>query len=119
MQPQTIFAIASLDEAIGSIGFSLGQDVHRYTAELGYWLAEPYWNRGIITEAIQAVTNYAFEKLELVRIYAEPYDSNPASSQVLEKNGFQYEGRLKANVYKDGKVKDQLMYAKTKTRTIK
>jgi len=113
-KPETFFVIASTKEAIGSIGFGLGEDVHRYTAELGYWLAEPYWNRGIITEAIGIAIEYAFEKFELVRIYAEPYATNPASSKVLEKCGFQYEGRLKANVYKDGKVLDQLMYSKTK-----
>jgi len=113
-RPETFFAIASSKEAIGSIGLSLGQDVHRYTAELGYWLAEPYWNRGIMTGAIRALTDYAFEKFELVRIYAEPYASNPASSRVLEKAGFQYEGRLKRSVCKDGKILDQLMYARTR-----
>ena len=112
--PETFFAIASLKEAIGSIGLGLGQDVHRYSAELGYWLAEPYWNQGVITDSIFKITEYAFEELELLRIYTEPYASNPASLKVLEKCGFQYEGRLKANVYKDGKVLDQLMYAKTK-----
>jgi ribosomal-protein-alanine N-acetyltransferase len=112
--PETFFAIASSKEAIGSIGFGIGQDVHRYTAELAYWLAEPYWNKGIITEVIRIVTEYAFETFKLIRIYAEPYASNPASSKVLEKCGFQYEGRLKASVYKDGKVLDQLMYSKTK-----
>ncbi len=114
---ETFFAIASSKEAIGSIGLSVGQDVHRYTAELGYWLAEPYWGQGIATESICTIAKYAFEKLELVRIHAEPYVSNPASTRVLEKAGFQYEGRLKSNVYKDGKLLDQLMYAKTNTTT--
>ncbi len=113
-KPETFFAIAFLEEAIGSIGFSLGQDVHRYAAKLGYWLAEPYWNQGIMTGVIQTVTEYAFDNLGLKRIYAEPYSSNQASSKVLEKAGFQYEGRLKASVYKDEKVLDQLIYAKTK-----
>lgn len=112
MQPETFFAIATSTEVIGSIGFNLGQDVHRRTAELGYWLAEPFWNRGIITEAISAIVQYAFGNFDLVRIFAEPYASNFASARVLEKCGFVYEGRLKANVYKDGKVLDQLLYAK-------
>ena len=112
-KPETFFAIASSKEAIGSIGLEIGKDVHRYTAELGYWLAEPFWNQGIITEVILKITEYAFEELGLVRIHAEPYANNIASAKVLEKCGFQYEGRLKANAYKDGKVLDSLMYAKT------
>jgi ribosomal-protein-alanine N-acetyltransferase len=115
-KPETFFAIALFKESIGSIGFSLGQDVHQYTAEFGYWLAEPYWNQRIMTGVIQTVTEYAFEKFELKRIYAQPYATNPASAKVLNKAGFQYEGRLKANVYKDGKVLDQLIYAKTKIK---
>ena len=69
-----------------------------------------------MTGVIQTVTEYAFEKFELKRIYAQPYATNPASAKVLNKAGFQYEGRLKANVYKDGKVLDQLIYAKTKIK---
>ncbi len=117
-QPEAFFAISSDSEIIGSIGFSIGQDVHRYTAELGYWLAEPFWNQGIITKAIQTVTEYAFDRFGLVRIYAEPYASNSASSKVLEKAGFQLEGRLKGNVYKNGKIMDQFVYAKIKIDSI-
>jgi len=113
--PETLFAIASPKEVIGSIGLAIGQDVHRYTAELGYWLAEPYWNQGIMTEAVKTFIKYAFKKFNLNRIYAEPYATNPASSKILEKTGFLYEGRLKANVYKNGKILDQFIYAKTKT----
>ncbi len=113
-EPETFFSIASSTEAIGGIGFTIGQDVHRYTAELGYWLAEPYWNQKIMTGAIQILIKYAFKTYDLNRIYAEPYATNPASSKVLEKAGFLYEGRLKANVYKDGKILDQFIYAKTK-----
>jgi RimJ/RimL family protein N-acetyltransferase len=102
--PRTFFAITSSREAIGSIGISIGEDVHRYTAELGYWLAEPYWGKGIVTGAVSTITKYAFKKFKLERIYAEPYDTNTASSKVLEKAGFKFEGRLKANAYKDGKV---------------
>lgn len=108
------FAIADSNEAIGSIGISIGTDVHRLTAELGYWLGEPFWGKGIISGAVQTITKYAFDRFNLERIYAEPYKSNHASSRVLEKNGFRLEGELKANVYKDGKVIDQLLYALTK-----
>ena len=109
--PRTVFAIATDDEAIGSIGLMPGRDVHRFTAELGYWLAEPYWGRGIVTMAVQAAVLYAFEELGLRRVYAEPYATNPASARVLEKAGFRLEGRLRASVFKEGRVLDQLLYA--------
>ncbi len=109
--PRTVFAIATDREAIGSIGLQLGRDVHRFTAELGYWLAEPYWGRGIVTRAVRAMVQYAFEELGLRRVHAEPYASNRASVRVLEKAGFLLEGRLRASVFKDGKVLDQLLYA--------
>ena len=113
-EPETFFAIASREEAIGSIGLAIGQDVHRYTAELGYWLAEPYWGQGIMTEAVSRFAAYAFTAYDLNRIYAEPYAANPASARVLEKAGFRYEGRLAANVFKDGQILDQLVFARTK-----
>jgi [ribosomal protein S5]-alanine N-acetyltransferase len=111
---ESFFAISTKEEAIGSIGLSLGQDVHRYTAELGYWLAEPFWNKGITTDSIRFISEFGFEHLKLVRIFAEPYASNIASSRVLEKAGFQKEGILKANVYKNRQILDQAMYAKIK-----
>jgi RimJ/RimL family protein N-acetyltransferase len=85
--PTTFFAIATQEEAIGGIGVSLNQDVHRLTAEMGYWLGEPYWGRGLMTEAVAKFTEYAFESFKLMRIYAEPYASNPSSCRVLEKAG--------------------------------
>jgi ribosomal-protein-alanine N-acetyltransferase len=110
-QPMTVFAIATPTEAIGSIGIGLNQDVHRLTAELGYWLAEPYWGRGIVSEGVAAFCRYACEAFGLVRIYAEPYATNPASCRVLEKAGFTLEGRMRKNAVKDGQVLDQFLYA--------
>jgi len=110
--PRTVFAIASQTEAIGSIGLGLGKDVHRFTAEMGYWLAEPFWNRGIISAAIKIFADFSLEKFNLNRIYAEPYASNPASARVLEKAGFIREGIMKAQAYKDGKILDMYLYAK-------
>lgn len=110
--PVSYFAIATEDEAIGSIGLSIGQDVHRLTAELGYWLAEPFWGRGYMSEAVKAFTDAAFAAFGLMRIYAEPYAPNESSCRILEKAGFSLEGRLRASVIKDGKILDQLMYAK-------
>ena len=112
--PEVVFAIATPKEAIGGIGLLLGRDIHRYTAELGYWLAEPFWNKGIMTEAVKLMTDYAFEHLNLNRIFAQPYDRNQASMRVLEKAGFQFEGRLKGNAYKEDEILDQLLYAKLK-----
>ncbi|MHB0978895.1 MAG: GNAT family N-acetyltransferase [Thermoleophilia bacterium] len=109
--PRTVFAVATDTEAIGVIGLTLGEDVHRFTAELGYWLGEPFWARGIMTAAVQAVVRHGFAELGLLRIYAEPYAGNRGSVRVLEKAGFAYEGCLRANVYKNGHVRDQLMYS--------
>ncbi|HQE96790.1 MAG TPA: GNAT family N-acetyltransferase [Methanothrix sp.] len=72
MEPRTYFAIASDDEAIGSIALMPVDDVHRFTAELGYWLAEPFWGNGIMTDAVRALSDYAFNELGIQRIFAEP-----------------------------------------------
>lgn len=109
--PRTYFAVANEQEAIGSIGLMQGQDVHRFTAELGYWLAEPFWGKGIMTNAVKVLSEYAFEELGIHRIFAEPYTTNIASARVLEKSGFVLEGVLHANVFKDGSILDQFLYA--------
>jgi ribosomal-protein-alanine N-acetyltransferase len=109
----TFFCIDIEGSAVGGIGITIGHDVHRHVAELGYWLAEEFWGRGIMTEAVSAFVSHCFMKFPLNRIYAEPYANNPASARVLEKAGFVLEGRLRNNVVKDGKVLDSLLYAKT------
>ena len=108
---QTQFAIASPGEAIGGIGVELQSDDHRRSAEIGYWLAEPFWNLGIMTLAARAMTEYAFAAFDLVRIYATVADRNPASARVLEKAGYSLEGHLRKSVVKDGKLVDELLYA--------
>ncbi len=112
------FAIASGSEAIGSIGLLPGEDVHRLTAEMGYWLAEPFWGKGIMTSAVIRFCDYGFDVLGLNRIYAEPYAHNHASVKVLEKAGFQLEGRLRASVLKHDKVFDQFLYSKIRDGVI-
>jgi len=109
--PITLFAIANDSEAIGSIGLMPGKDVHRYTAELGYWLAEPFWGKGIMTEAVQSIVEYGFRDLGLHRIYAEPYTTNEASVRVLEKAGFRREGIIRCNVVKNNQILDQFLYS--------
>lgn len=111
---RTVFAIATQAEVIGGIGLEFRDDVHRFTAELGYWLGEPFWGRGVMTEAVRRFTKWAFENLEVHRIYASIFDGNDASVRVLEKAGFQREGRLRAAVFKNGRILDQLLYAKIK-----
>ena len=110
--PRATFAIASESEAIGCIGLRLGTDVHLRLAELGYWLGELFWGRGIMTEAVRAFASRAFADFDLVRIFAESFASNGASARVLEKAGFIYEGRLRAHVTKDGQLQDALVYAR-------
>ena len=109
--PETNFAIASTTEAIGGIGLELGRDVHRRSANVGYWLGEPFWGRGIATEALRALTEYAFATFDLARLDAHVYEWNPASARVLEKAGYEYEGRLRKSVTKDGQTIDQWLYA--------
>ncbi len=110
-EPPTNLAIATTEEAIGSIGLTLQPDVHRRSAEVGYWLAEPFWGNGITTRALRAFTEYAFATFDLIRLYGIPFEGNPASAHVLEKAGFSYEGLLRRSVTKDGQILSAWMYA--------
>ena len=113
--PIQIFAIEVNGEAAGGIGLHPQTDIHCMNIELGYWLAEGYWGKGIMTGAVKAVVDYAMTELELYRVYAEPYQANRASEKVLEKAGFTKEGVLRANVFKDGKILDQVLYSFVKS----
>jgi RimJ/RimL family protein N-acetyltransferase len=110
-RPETAFAIAIHGEAVGGMGFQLQSDVERVSAEIGYWLGEPFWGRGIATEALVALTEYAIATHDLTRVYAVPFAWNTASCRVLEKAGYVLEGRLRRSAIKDGRVTDQLQYA--------
>ena len=105
------FAIAYGDKAIGSIGIFRKDNVHRRTAELGYYIGEPYWGKGVTTEAIKQICDYIFTNTDIIRIFAEPYAHNDASCRVLEKAGFQFEGTLRQNAVKNGQLLDMKMYA--------
>jgi RimJ/RimL family protein N-acetyltransferase len=109
--PETTFAIDVNGEAAGSIGFVLHRDVERVSAEIGYWLAETYWGRGIVADALAAVTTYAIEQHGLTRIFAVPFAWNAASCRVLEKAGYVLEARLRHSAVKDGQITDQMQYA--------
>ena len=109
--PVTDFAITVDGEAVGGIGVELGRDVFVRSAEVGYWLGESYWGRGIATEALRAITEYAFATFDLCRLQAGVFEWNPASMRVLEKTGYTLEARHRKNVTKDGQTIDRLLYA--------
>jgi RimJ/RimL family protein N-acetyltransferase len=109
--PERSFAIGSEDEAIGGIGLVFGEDVHSHTAELGYWLGEPFWGKGIMSGAVSRFVDYAFQTYSMSRIFAEPFASNMASCRILEKTGFSLEGIKRKSVIKDGMILDQALYA--------
>ena len=111
IKTETNFAIAVGGEAVGGIGFTLQPDVGHRSAEIGYWLGEDFWGRGITTDALKAVTDYAFATFDICRLFAHVFEWNGASARVLEKAGYSFEGRLRKSVTKDGKTIDQLMYA--------
>ena len=108
---ETYFAIVRNDECIGGIGLNLQGDVSRMSAEIGFWLGEPFWGQGIATEAVRALLKYGFETLNLNRIQGNLFESNLATRCVLKKNGFVKEGRLRKSVIKNGEIMDQLVYA--------
>ncbi len=111
--PQTHFAIEVSGEAIGGIGLELGSDIERRSAEIGYWLGEAFWARGITTAAVRTLTSYGFEMLGLTRIFAVPFASSSASIRVLEKCGYIREGVMRRSAIKEGVVIDQVLYART------
>src|SRR5271165_4820371 len=113
-EPETSFAVEHAGEAIGGIGFKLGTDVARLTAEMGYWLGEPFWGRGLTTRAVLAASGWAFENYRLTRIFAMAFSHNVASMRVLEKAGFEREGILRRSAVKNGVVLDQVLYAKVR-----
>ena len=111
MRPETFFAIAVDGAAVGGIGFVLQSDVDRMSAEVGYWLGEKLWGRGITTEALAAVTRHAFDRHDITRLFALPFAYNTASCRVLEKAGYTLEARLRRSAIKDGAIVDQFQYA--------
>ena len=116
---ETNFAIANNFELIGAIGINLQEDVNRFSAEIGYWLGESFWGKGIVTDAVKIFTRYAFENFDLNRIFANVFEGNIASEKVLLKAGYKKEGTLKKAVFKNGKFLDQYIYAILKDEFIK
>lgn len=106
------WAIAVQDKAVGSIGIFRKENIHRQTAEMGYYIAQEYWGRGIATKAVAAACQEVFEQTDIMRIFAEPFAYNTSSCRVLEKAGFTLEGVMRKNAVKNGKVLDMKLYAR-------
>ena len=104
-------AIVIDGKAAGSIGVFVKDDVYEKSAELGYWLAEEHWGKGVMTEAVRRICREAFDRFDILRIFAEPFAHNLGSRQVLEKAGFTCEGTMRNGVYKNGWVHSYCMYA--------
>jgi RimJ/RimL family protein N-acetyltransferase len=109
--PATMWAIEVDGEAAGGIGLVFLTDVERVSAEIGYWLGEQFWGRGVTTSAVRAVTTATFQHTGLHRIFALPFADNVGSIRVLEKAGYTLEGRLRQSAIKDGIIRDQLLFA--------
>lgn len=109
--PNRIFAIDVGGEAVGGIGIHPQSDIQRKNAELGYWLGEPFWGRGIITNAVKQAVDFAFLTFDIDRIYARPFGTNIPSQRVLEKNNFLFEAKFENVLYKDGEYQDELFYS--------
>ena len=111
-QPRpTNFAIEVNGAAVGAIGLRLRDNVERVGAELGYWLGEAYWGRGIVSEALPAFTRWALDEFNLCRIHAVVFEWNLASARVLEKSGYQLEGKMRRSAIKEGQIIDRHLYA--------
>ena len=108
----TVFAIEVDGEAVGCVGIVLQKDIFCKNAEIGYWLGEPFWGKGIITEAVLEVTDYAFRTFALHRLYAGVMAHNPASMKVLEKAGYHLEAILKKSIYKENTFIDEHLYVR-------
>lgn len=98
-------------KAVGSIGVFVKDDVYEKSAELGYWLSEDYWRKGITSRAVREICREAFASFDIIRIFAEPFAYNAGSRGVLEKAGFTYEGTMRNGVYKNGSVHSYCMYS--------
>ena len=112
--PETTFAIEYCGELAGCIGLVKQKDVYKISAELGYWIGEPYWNKGIATMAVIKIITYGFESLDLLRVYSSVFSFNHASMRVLEKAGFKLECISEKALIKYGLIYDEYRYVKLK-----
>jgi RimJ/RimL family protein N-acetyltransferase len=113
-EPECSFAIEYRGVAVGGVGFLLGRDIARISAEMGYWVGEEFWGRGFATRAVTAISDWAFDNYSLTRIFAMAFAHNLGSLRVLEKAGFEREGLLRRSAIKNGVVLDQILFAKVR-----
>jgi RimJ/RimL family protein N-acetyltransferase len=111
-KPPESFAVEYKGELVGSIGFVPGTDVFRRSCELGYFIGEPYWGKGIATEAVKLLTAYIWSLDQFVRIHAHVFSNNIASAQVLAKNGFELEATHRKAAYKNNELLDDQVWVK-------
>lgn len=111
-KPKQTFGIEYQNEFVGAIGIVLQKDVYKKSAEIGYWIGEAYWGKGIASKAVELITKYGFEELKLVRIFTSVFEYNQASMKVLEKNAYIKEGIFKKAVFKNNKIWDEHRYYK-------
>lgn len=109
--PPFRFAIEKDGHYVGNIALHVQDDVYQKSAEIGYFVGEPYWGQGIGTEAVKLIVDYGFTTLGVQRIFAGVFSTNPASARLLEKAGFSFEGASKNAVFKNGVLCDELRYA--------
>jgi RimJ/RimL family protein N-acetyltransferase len=109
--PPRFFAITIDKQVVGSIGIVSKTDIYRKNVEIGFFLSENFWGKGIATKAIKAATSYAFREFDIGRIYAESFSDNIGSRRALEKAGFTLEATLKRNIIKNGIIKDSCIYS--------
>lgn len=109
-EPTQIMAIVIDGVAAGGIGLHPQKDIFCKNAELGYWLAEPFWGKGIMTKAIGQMVDYGFENFEINRIFARPFGSNIGSQRALKKTGFELEARFFQTIFKNNSYEDELIY---------
>lgn len=105
------FAISKEDQLIGIAGYYIQGDIYKHSAEIGYWIGEPFWGNGYATEAVDAAVDHAFNTNDIKRLYASVFEFNKASGRVLEKLGFKFEGKGIKSVFKNAKYLDELRYS--------
>ena len=111
VDPPRNFAIVADGSIAGNIGLLPKDDIHRKNVEIGYFLSEKYWGKGIAPRAVKAITSYAFSNFDIVRVYAETFGDNIRSRRALEKAGFSLEATLRSYVIKNGIIKDGCIYS--------
>ena len=111
---KTFFAIEYQNKYVGNISLSVGTDIYRKNAEIGYFIGEPFWNKGITTKAVKLITVWGFNNLDILRIHAGIFEYNVASQRVLEKAGYTKEGVFRKSIYKNNQSFDEIRYVKFK-----